>query len=59
VAHYCTTNHKKVAHANPNGRANIAYYISEATPGYTVEVTVTVNRGRRSGTCSTSFTPHS
>ncbi len=59
VAHYRTTNHKKVAHANRNGRATIPYYISGATPGYTVQVSVTVTRGRRSGSCSTSFTPHS
>jgi isopenicillin N synthase-like dioxygenase len=59
VAHYRTTNHKKVAHANRHGRAAIPYYISGATPGYTVEVTVTVTRGSRTGSCSTSFTPHS
>lgn len=58
VAHYRTTNHKKVAHANASGRATIPYYISGATPGYKVKVTVTVTRGRRSGSCSTSFTPH-
>jgi hypothetical protein len=59
VAHYRTTNHKKVAHASGAGRATIPYYISGATPGYTVQVTVTVTRARRSGSCSTSFTPHS
>jgi len=59
VAHYRTVNHKKVGHSNGHGRATIAYYISGATPGYTVQVTVTVTRGRRSGSCSTSFTPHS
>ena len=59
VAHYRTVNHKKVAHSNGHGRATIPYYISGATPGYTVQVTVTVTRGRRSGACSTSFTPHS
>jgi hypothetical protein len=59
VAHYRTVNHKKVAHANGHGRATIPYYISGATPGYTVQVTVSVTRGRRSGSCSTSFTPHS
>jgi hypothetical protein len=59
VAHYKTTNHKKVRHANSHGRATIPYYISGATPGYTVQVTVSVTRGRRSGSCSTSFTPHS
>jgi hypothetical protein len=59
VAHYRTVNHKKVAHANGQGRATIPYYISGATPGYKVLVTVTVTRGRRYGSCSTSFTPHS
>jgi hypothetical protein len=58
VAHYRTTNHPKVAHANGHGRATIPYNIKGATPGYTVQVTVTVTRGRRSGSCSTSFTPH-
>jgi hypothetical protein len=59
VAHYKTTSHKKVAHANGHGRATIPYNIKGATPGYTVQVTVAVTRGRRSGNCSTSFTPHS
>jgi hypothetical protein len=58
VAHYRTVNHKKVRYANSHGRATIPYYISGATPGYTVRVTVRVTRGRRSGSCSTSFTPH-
>jgi hypothetical protein len=59
VAHYRTTNHKKVTHANGSGHATVAYYISGATPGYRVVVSVTVTRGHRSGSCSTSFTPHS
>jgi hypothetical protein len=59
VAHYKTTNHKKVRHANGRGRATVPYYISGATPGYRVRVTVKVTRGDRSGNCSTSFTPHS
>lgn len=58
VAHYRTTDHKKVGHANGSGHATIPYYISGATPGYRVVVSVTVTRGRRSGRCSTSFTPH-
>jgi hypothetical protein len=58
VAHYRTTDHKKVGHANGSGHATIPYYISGATPGYKVVVSVTVTRGRRSGSCSTSFTPH-
>src|SRR5258708_7509338 len=59
VAHYRTTDHKKVGHANGSGHATIPYLISRATPGYKVAVSVTVPRGRRSGSCSTSFTPHS
>jgi hypothetical protein len=59
VAHYKTTSTKHVRHANGKGRATIPYYISGATPGYTVHVTVNVSRGNRSGSCSTSFTPHS
>jgi hypothetical protein len=58
VAHYRTVNHKKVRHANGRGRATVPYYISGATPGYRVRVTVRVTRGDRSGSCSTSFTPH-
>jgi len=58
VAHYRTTNHKKMAKAGPGGRATIPYYISGATPGYKVRVTVSVSKGTRIGSCSTSFTPH-
>jgi hypothetical protein len=58
VAHYRTTNHKKTAKAGPGGRATIPYYISGATPGYKVRVTVSVSKGTRTGRCSTSFTPH-
>ena len=58
VAHYRTTNHKKVTHANGQGRAKVPYYISDATPGYRVRVTVRVTLGHRSGSCSTAFTPH-
>jgi hypothetical protein len=58
VAHYRTTNHKKTGTAGSRGNASIAYYISGATPGYRVVVSVRVVRGDRSGTCSTWFTPH-
>ena len=57
VAHYKTTNHQKSTTANSAGQATIAYYISGATPGYTVEIDVTVSAGSRSSHCSTSFTP--
>ena len=40
------------------GNAAIAYYISGATSGYQVTVSVTVTSGRSRGTCSTSFIPH-
>ena len=58
VAHYRTTNHQKKRKANAAGRAKVPYYISGATPGYKVKVTVKVSKGGRSGSCSTSFTPH-
>ena len=57
VAHYKTTDHPKSAVANSAGQATIAYYISAATPGYTVAVDVTSAAGGRSAHCSTSFTP--
>ena len=57
VAHYKTTDHPKSAMANSAGNATVSYYISGATPGYTVDVDVTVSAGSRSAHCSTSFTP--
>ena len=58
VAHYRTTNHKKTGKAGIHGNASIGYYISGATPGYRVVVSVRVVRGDRSGSCSTWFIPH-
>ena len=58
VAHYRTTNHKKTGTAGIRGNASIGYYISGATPGYRVAVSVRVVRGDRSGSCSTWFTPN-
>ena len=58
VAHYKTVNREHTGKANAGGAAEIAYYISGATPGYRVTVSVTVTSGRSRGTCSTSFTPH-
>jgi|SRR5208282_954721 len=58
VAHYKTTSHKKTAKAGTNGRVAVPYYISGATPGYNVKVTVNVSKSGQSGSCSTSFTPH-
>ena len=58
VAHYRTTNHKKTGTAGRRGNASIGYYISGATPGYRVVVSVRVVSGHRSGSCSTWFIPH-
>ena len=58
VAHYKTVNTQHTGKANAAGNARIGYYISGATPGYRVNVTVTVTSGRSRGTCYTSFTPH-
>ncbi len=59
VAHYRTVNRQHHSRANRHGRAGIAYFISGATPGFRVVVDVTVRWPHRSGTCQTSFTPHS
>jgi hypothetical protein len=58
VAHYKTVNRKHAGQANAGGNAKIGYYISGATPGYRVNVTVTVTSGSSRGTCATSFIPH-
>jgi hypothetical protein len=58
VAHYKTTNTTKYGTANSVGRASIRYWISGATPGFKVKVSVTVHSGSRTGSCSTSFIPH-
>ena len=58
VAHYKTVNRKHTGKANAGGNAKIRYYISGATPGYRVKVSVTVTSGSSRGTCSTSFIPH-
>jgi len=57
VAHYKTTDHQKTATADEAGQATIAYYISGATPGYTVTVDITVSVSSRTAICFTSFTP--
>jgi hypothetical protein len=58
IAHYRTVNRRHHRQASAAGRVSIPYYISGATPGYTVVVSVRVRRGARTGSCSTSFTPH-
>ena len=57
VAHYKTKNTKHTVRANARGDAEIAYRISDATPGYKVKVSVSVASGHHGGSCSTSFTP--
>ena len=58
VAHYRTVKHAKYRTANAAGHRTVSYYISGATPGYRVVVDVYVSRHSRTGSCSTSFTPH-
>jgi hypothetical protein len=59
TAYYKTVDRTYVRRAGASGRATVPYYISGATPGYTVVVKVVVHRGARVGQCRTSFTPHS
>jgi hypothetical protein len=59
VAYYKTTSTQHTGQADGSGKATIDYYISGATVGYTVSVSVTVTTRGRSATCSTSFTPSS
>jgi len=56
VAHYKTTDNQKTATAG-GGQATVAYYISGATPGYTVAVDITRSAGPHTAACPTSFTP--
>jgi hypothetical protein len=58
IARCRTTNHPKKGRANAHGRATISYCISGATPGYKVKVSDCVSKGKSTGSCSTSFTPH-
>ena len=58
VAHYRTTSTTHHGTAGHRGNVSISYYISGATPGYKVKVSVSVKSGTRRGSCSTSFTPH-
>jgi hypothetical protein len=57
TAHYKSTDTTHTSTANGSGYASIAFEISRATPGYTVEVDVSVRNGSGSASCSTSFTP--
>jgi hypothetical protein len=58
VAHYKTVNRTYHRTANAAGSATVPYYISGATPGYKVVVSVSVKLGVRTGHCSTWFVPH-
>lgn len=57
VAHYKTKDTQHSSSADSSGVAEIPYYISGATVGYTVEVDVTVTAAGATTNCSTSFTP--
>lgn len=57
VAHYKTTNTTRHGVANSAGKAVVVYSVGRPTPGVKVVVNVTVKKGARSGSCSTSFTP--
>jgi hypothetical protein len=57
TAHYKSTNTTHASTAGSTGTATIAFAISRATVGYTVEVDVTVAHTGASASCSTSFTP--
>jgi hypothetical protein len=57
TAHYKSTDTTHTGTANGSGNAAIAFEISRATRGYTVEVSVTVRRDSAFASCSTSFTP--
>lgn len=58
VVHYKTTKTTKRRKSNSAGKASLKYYISGATPGYKVKVTVKVTKNGRTRRCSTSFRPH-
>lgn len=58
VAHYRTTSTTHHAAAGRKGNVSIRYIIKGATPGYQVKVSVSVKKGSRTGSCSTSFSPH-
>lgn len=57
AAHFERKTRVKTGRANRFGRATISYAIGGATPGYRVNVKVSVYRSGRRGSCSTWFTP--
>jgi hypothetical protein len=58
TAHYKTTTTTHSGTADPTGKATIPFYISGATAGYTVLVSVSVSLSGKAASCSTPFTPH-
>jgi len=57
TAHYKTTDTTHTSTASGSGNAAIGFKISRATPGYTVDVSVSVHTSSGSASCGTSFTP--
>jgi hypothetical protein len=57
TAHYKSTDTTKATTANAAGSAQLTFYISRATIGYTVVITVTATLGSATASCSTAFTP--
>jgi hypothetical protein len=57
TAHYKTTTTSHTGTANSAGSATITFYISRATIGYRVLVSVGIQWGGVRATCSTAFTP--
>jgi hypothetical protein len=56
-AMYKTTTDTQRARANSHGLAATSYDVSDATPGFRVQVQVLVRLGHRSGQCLTSYVP--
>ena len=57
TAHYKTTDTTHTGTADGSGRADLAFYISRATVGRPVDVSVSVSADGATATCGTSFTP--
>jgi hypothetical protein len=57
TARYRTVARKMTALANANGRHTFRYWISDATPGYRVNVDIQVSLAGRKGSCTAWFTP--
>jgi hypothetical protein len=55
TAHYRTV--KTVKYTTVPKPGTVTYKISDATPGYRVDVQVVVRSGKQSASCATSFTP--